>query len=88
VLDAQQNGDRVAAWPRASGSKYRGYLLASDGFDGLLGMVDRLNALAELDAAGTALYSDQRAIDSIAPMGRAMIQMVLVFGEQERQIRS
>jgi DNA invertase Pin-like site-specific DNA recombinase len=51
-------------------------------------MVDRLNALAELDAAGTALYSDQRAIDSIAPMGRAMIQMVLVFGEQERQIRS
>jgi DNA invertase Pin-like site-specific DNA recombinase len=32
------------------------------------------NALAELDAAGTT------------PMGRAMIQMASVFGEQERQI--
>ena len=32
------------------------------------------NALAELDAAGVALYSDQQAIDSTAPMGRAMIQ--------------
>ena len=33
------------------------------------------NALAELDAAGVALYSDQQAIDSTTPMGRAMIQM-------------
>ena len=31
------------------------------------------NALAELDAAGVALYSDQQAIDSATPMGRAMI---------------
>ena len=44
------------------------------------------NALAELDAAGVALYSDQQAIDSTAPIGRAMIQMASVFGEQERQI--
>jgi DNA invertase Pin-like site-specific DNA recombinase len=33
-----------------------------------------------------ALYSDQQAIDSTTPMGRAMIQMASVFGEQERQI--
>jgi DNA invertase Pin-like site-specific DNA recombinase len=32
------------------------------------------NILAELDAAGVALYSDQQAIDSTAPSGRAMIQ--------------
>ena len=44
------------------------------------------NALAELDAAGVALYSDQQAIDSTTPMGRAMIQMASVFGEQERDI--
>jgi DNA invertase Pin-like site-specific DNA recombinase len=44
------------------------------------------NALAELDAAGVALYSDQKAIDSTTPMRRAMIQMAPVFGEQERQI--
>ena len=30
------------------------------------------NALAELDAAGVALYSGQQAIDSTAPMRRAM----------------
>ena len=34
------------------------------------------------------LYSDQQAIDSTTPMGRAMIQMASVFGEQERGIRS
>jgi DNA invertase Pin-like site-specific DNA recombinase len=44
------------------------------------------NALAELDAAGVALYSDQQAIDGTTPMGRAMIQMASVFGEQERQM--
>ena len=44
------------------------------------------NALAELDAAGVALYSDQQAIDSTTPMGRAMIQMASIFGEQERLI--
>ena len=45
-----------------------------------------VNALAELDAAGVALYSDQQAIDSTTPSGRAMIQMASVFGEQERSI--
>jgi DNA invertase Pin-like site-specific DNA recombinase len=43
------------------------------------------NALAELDAAGVALYSDQQAIDSTSPIGRAMLQMASVFGEQERE---
>jgi DNA invertase Pin-like site-specific DNA recombinase len=42
------------------------------------------NALAELDAAGIRLYCDQQGIDSSTPMGRAMIQMASVFGEQER----
>jgi hypothetical protein len=37
-------------------------------------------------AAGVALYSDQQTIDSTRPIGRAMIQMASVFGEQERQI--
>jgi hypothetical protein len=48
------------------------------------------NALAELDASGVALYSDQQqqAIDSTTPMGCAMTQMASVFGEQERQIHS
>ena len=36
------------------------------------------NALAELDAAGAALYSDQQTIDSTTPMGRAMIQVASV----------
>ena len=44
------------------------------------------NALAELDAASVALYSDQQGIDSSSPIGRAMIQMASVFGEQERQV--
>ena len=44
------------------------------------------NALAELDAAGIRLYCDREGIDSTTPMGRAMIQMASVFGEQERSI--
>jgi DNA invertase Pin-like site-specific DNA recombinase len=44
------------------------------------------NALAELDAAGIRLYCDQQGINSSTPMGRAMIQMASVFGEQERSI--
>src|ERR1700733_4482142 len=65
------------------------------GFDVLIvWSIDRLgrsvlhvaNALAELGAAGVALYSNQQAIDSTTPMGRAMIQMASVFGEQERSI--
>jgi DNA invertase Pin-like site-specific DNA recombinase len=44
------------------------------------------NALAEVDAAGIRLYCDREGIDSSTPMGRAMIQMASVFGEQERSI--
>src|SRR6202521_1391330 len=44
------------------------------------------NALAELDAAGIRLYCDQQGIDSSTPMGRAMIQMASVFGQQERSM--
>jgi hypothetical protein len=43
-------------------------------------VLDVANALAELDAAGVALYCDQQGIDSTTPMGRAMIQMASVFG--------
>ena len=41
------------------------------------------NALAELDAAGVCLYCDQQGMDSSTPIGRVMIQMASVFGEQE-----
>lgn len=44
------------------------------------------NAMAELDSAGVALYSDQQAIDSTSPFGKAMIQMACVFGELEREM--
>src|ERR1700741_2177907 len=44
------------------------------------------NAMGELDAAGVALYSDQQAIDSTSPFGKAMIQMACVFGELEREM--
>src|SRR6476646_4319808 len=44
------------------------------------------NALAELDAAGVRVYCDREGIDSSTPMGRAMIQMASVFGEQERSM--
>ena len=41
------------------------------------------NALAELDAAGVALVFRPAGHRRTAPMGRAMIQMASVFGEQE-----
>src|SRR5277367_1255399 len=44
------------------------------------------SAMAELDAAGVALYSDQQAIDSTSPFCKAMIQMACVFGELEREM--
>jgi len=44
------------------------------------------NAMAELDAAGVALYSDQQAIDSTSPFGKAMMQTACVFGELEREM--
>jgi len=44
------------------------------------------SAMAGLDAAGVALYSDQQAIDSTSPFGKAVIQMACVFGELEREM--
>jgi DNA invertase Pin-like site-specific DNA recombinase len=39
-----------------------------------------------MDAARVALYSDQQAIDSTSPFGKAMMQMACVFGELEREM--
>jgi DNA invertase Pin-like site-specific DNA recombinase len=44
------------------------------------------SAMAEMDSAGVALYSDQQAIDSTSRFGKAMIQMACVFGELEREM--
>jgi DNA invertase Pin-like site-specific DNA recombinase len=44
------------------------------------------SAMAEMDAAGVGLYSDQQAIDSTSPFGKAMMQMACVFGELEREM--
>jgi DNA invertase Pin-like site-specific DNA recombinase len=41
-------------------------------------------ALAELEAAGVAVYADKEAVDATAPHGRAMLQMAAVFAELER----
>ena len=41
-------------------------------------------ALAELDAAGVAVYADKEAMDATTPHGRAMLQMAAVFAELER----
>ena len=43
-------------------------------------------AMAELDAAGVALISEQQAIDGTSPYGRAMMQMATVFAELEREM--
>jgi DNA invertase Pin-like site-specific DNA recombinase len=40
--------------------------------------------LAELDAAGVAIYADKEAIDATTPHGRAMLQVAAVFVELER----
>jgi DNA invertase Pin-like site-specific DNA recombinase len=43
-------------------------------------------AMAEMDAAGVTLCSDQQAIDSTSPFGKAVIQLACVFGESEREM--
>jgi DNA invertase Pin-like site-specific DNA recombinase len=43
-------------------------------------------AMAELDAAGVALVSEQQGIDATGPFGRAMMQMATVFAELERSM--
>ena len=40
--------------------------------------------LAELDAAGVAIYADREGMDATTPHGRAMLQMAAVFAELER----
>ena len=42
------------------------------------------SALAELDAAGVAVYVDKEAMDATTSHGRAMLQMAAVFAELER----
>ena len=42
--------------------------------------------MAELDAAGVALISEQQGIDATGPFGRAMMQMATVFAELERSM--
>ena len=41
-------------------------------------------ALADLEAAGVAIYADKEAMDATTPHGRAMLQMAAVFTELER----
>jgi len=43
-------------------------------------------AMAELNAAGVALISEQQGIDCTTPHGRAMMQMATVFAELEREM--
>jgi DNA invertase Pin-like site-specific DNA recombinase len=43
-------------------------------------------AMAELEAAGVALISEQQGIDGTSPYGRAMMQMATVFAELERSM--
>lgn len=41
-------------------------------------------ALAELEAAGVAIYADKEAMDATTLHGKAMLQMAAVFAELER----
>jgi DNA invertase Pin-like site-specific DNA recombinase len=43
-------------------------------------------AMAELDAAGVALISEQQGVDGTTPFGKAMMQMATVFAELERSM--
>jgi DNA invertase Pin-like site-specific DNA recombinase len=43
-------------------------------------------AMAELDAAGVALVSEQQGVDGTTPFGKAMMQMATVFAELERSM--
>ncbi len=41
-------------------------------------------ALADLEAAGVAIYADKEGMDATTPHGKAMLQMAAVFAELER----
>ena len=43
-------------------------------------------ALAELDAAGVAIYAQKEGMDATTPHGRAMLQVAAVFAELERSM--
>jgi len=47
---------------------------------------DLVAFLSEIHAAGVDLYLDRQGIDSSAPAGKAMVQMLGVFAEFERAI--
>jgi DNA invertase Pin-like site-specific DNA recombinase len=43
-------------------------------------------ALAELDAAGVAIYAEREGMDTTTPHGQTMLQMAVVFAELERSL--
>jgi len=47
---------------------------------------DLVGFLGELNRAGCDLYLERRAVDTTTPAGRALFQMLGVFGEFERAI--
>jgi len=49
-------------------------------------LLDLLNFLSELHAAGCDLYLERQGLDTSTPTGRAMFQMIGVFAEFEREI--
>ena len=49
-------------------------------------MLHVAQAMADLTAAGVALYSEQQGIDGSTPTGRAMLQMATIFAELERSM--
>jgi hypothetical protein len=72
-----------------------GRIIARDGFDVIMAWsVDRLGRslqdliafLSEIHAAGVDLYLQQQGLDTCAPSGRAMFQMLGVFAEFERAL--
>ena len=49
-------------------------------------VADLVNSLAELEAVGVAFVSVTEALDLTTPAGRAMVAMVAVFAQFEREI--
>ena len=43
-----------------------------------------VNALADLEASGVAIYADKEAVDATTPHGRAMLQMAAMFADGAR----
>ena len=44
-----------------------------------------VNALAELEASGVAIYADRGAVDGTTPHGRAMLQMAAARPERRHE---